>query len=150
LVPSSLPIGNHTLQINGVSPSEELISQTIGILIVAPGASVTVNKMEPNLWMVFNSKQLKPTPNSIARVNAFKKSLKRGSTVTCTGYMTKKNPTRGEKIQALERARLICVSIARVKGVVVKLGKKPPANSWLNLQDPTRLYRVDVWVKASK
>jgi len=150
LVPSSLPIGNHTLQINGVSPSDELISQTIGVLVVAPGASVTVNKMEPNLWMVFNSKQLKPTPNSIARVNAFKKSLKPGSTVTCTGYMTKKNPTRGERIQALERARLICVSIARVKGVVVKLGKKPPANAWLNLQDPTRLYRVDVWVKASK
>jgi uncharacterized repeat protein (TIGR02543 family) len=150
LVPASLPIGNHTLQINGVSPSDELISQTLGVLVVAPGASVTVNKMEPNLWMVFNSKQLKPTPNSRARVDAFKKSLKRGSTVTCTGYMTKKNPTRGEKIQALERARLICVSIARVKGVVVKLGKKPPANSWLNLQDPTRRYRVDVWVKASK
>jgi uncharacterized repeat protein (TIGR02543 family) len=150
LVPSTLPIGNHTLQINGVSPSDELISQTLGVVVVASGASVAVNKMEPNLWMVFNSKQLKPTPNSRARVDAFKKSLKRGSTVTCTGYMTKKNPTRGEKIQALERARLICVSIARVKGVVVKLGKKPPANSWLNLQDPTRRYRVDVWVKASK
>ena len=150
LVPASLPIGNHTLQINGVSPSDELISQTLGVVVVASGASVAVNKMEPNLWMVFNSKQLKPTPNSRARVDAFKKSLKRGSTVTCTGYMTKKNPTRGEKIQALERARLICVSIARVKGVVVKLGKKPPANSWLNLQDPTRRYRVDVWVKASK
>jgi uncharacterized repeat protein (TIGR02543 family) len=150
LVPGTLPVGNHTLQINGVSPSEELISQTIGILVTAPGASVVVNNKEPNLWMVFNSRQLKPTPNSIARVDAFKKSLKRGSTVTCNGYITKKNPTKFEKIQAIERARLICVSIARVKGVAVKLGKTPPANSWLNLQDPTRLYRVDLWVKASK
>lgn len=150
LVPGTLPVGNHTLQINGVSPSEELISQTIGILVTAPGASVVVNNKEPNLWMVFNSRQLKPTPNSIARVDAFKKSLKRGSTVTCNGYITKKNPTKFEKIQAIERARLICVSIARVKGVAVKLGKTPPANSWLNLQDPTRLYRVDLWVKSSK
>jgi hypothetical protein len=150
LVPASLPVGDHTLQINGVSPSEELISQTIGILVVAPGVTTVINKNEPNLWMVFNSKQLKPTPNSIARVEAFKKKLKRGSIVTCNGYITKKNSTRSERIQAIERARLICVSIARVKGVTVKLGKTPPANSWLNLPDPTRLYRVDVWVKAPK
>ena len=36
LVPASMQIGDHTLQINGVSPSQELMSQTIGIVVVAP------------------------------------------------------------------------------------------------------------------
>ena len=52
LVPASLPTGDHTLQINGVSPSEELMSQTIGILVVAPvvtEAKPAIVKQEKNL-----------------------------------------------------------------------------------------------------
>jgi uncharacterized repeat protein (TIGR02543 family) len=130
LVPASLPAGNHTLQINGVTNANEVITQTMGVIIEAkatPEEPKPTTKRVLNLSMLATAKS--PTNAQLAKVKKVASNAAAGSVITCNAYVAATKPTKAQQKQAQAIAARLCAPAKANSALTTKLTKTAPADA---------------------
>lgn len=146
-VKRTIPVGNHTLQINGVTPDNAIFSQSIAVIVRAKDEAITKNKervksepkaLEPRAagnkkletstgsWTVFISGK---TSSIDAKTSSILSQLRDRSSklqkVTCIGYFVKGSATPN---MAKSQARSACDVFKENGKVIVDVVALPISN----------------------
>jgi hypothetical protein len=164
LVLEQLPVGNHLLQINGVTGDSKVFSQSIPVVVKGIDASVPVKPVDPTTPV--EEKPITPTvpstknplvsiyfKNTSAKIDGviignFKKyasKIKGAKSITCIAYKVS-NKYADKLLRA--RATNVCNYLKRNFGGVAKIAVLPisKASTKSNFNSKTRNGRVDIFV----
>lgn len=150
-IPSDFPLGNHTIQVNGITYSNEIFSIALGVGVVENDSAN--NGQEPKLED--DSDQGKADPDSSQmlpdisktkefsrtilfakssrtitkfesnKIMAARKLLKGVITVTCVGYTKGSQPSKSAKKLVRERSKATCSLLLSKKRVTFKTKLEP-------------------------
>ena len=152
LIPANMPAGNHTLQINGVTANNEVVTQTMGVLVEAKTPTLEPAQPAAIKKVIFNfaltTRQNVPTKQQIAKVAKFAKSVSTGSVVTCKSFVTIKPATKTQITQANKIANTLCAPLVKNNAVKVKFNRIAPRNAASLTSAKSKPIRVRIWVKS--
>ena len=151
-IPLSLTLGEHILQVNGVTENGEVISFSL-LMIVNPregstttttpptsgesqgsqtNPSGTTPKLKQKTYAIFLAKNLTTLVKSeLSRVKALRKVVRSSLNVSCVIYTSKKTISKKEKKSLLSQAGAVCSKLAtkkypvKSKSVVTKISSAP-------------------------
>ncbi len=152
LIPANFPVGNHTLQINGVTNSNEIVTQTFGVVVEAkpttpvPETPKAVKKLVLNLALART--QGSPTKAQLAKTRALAKSVVPGAVITCKSFVTNKPATKAQIAQASRIASSLCAPLVKNSEVKVKFNRVAPRNAASLPSAKSKPVRVQVLVKS--
>lgn len=153
LIPDNFPVGNHTLQLNGVTAKNQIISTSIGVVVVAKPIPIQTQPTEPTivkqraLNLSFFPTQTKPERQQAVKIRNLIPNLNSGDVVTCKAFST--TSLKSQRKQAKRIAKQLCAPLVTNNSITVKFNSKAPANrASLNMANRKPI-RVEVWVKSS-
>ena len=164
LVLESLPVGEHLLQINGVTGDSKLFSQSIPVVVTAietqvkpvdptkpeekpvtPVTPVTPDIKKPLVTIYFKNTSAKIDSVIIGNFKKYASKMKGAKSITCVAY--KISSKYSDKL-VTARAKNVCSYLKKNFGGVVKVYTLPISKAATKslLSSKTRNGRVDVMV----
>ena len=111
-IPPGIELGDHLVQVNGVSKENELRSISIKVILIQEKAAPTPKPTKPSIKTLvigFKYAEAKVLPKFAQRVSALK--LNKKATIKVTGYAEPTNPKFDGKL-ARKRAEAVGQSLA--------------------------------------